>query len=82
MLGLTVKYKNLKRRKYIHLDDIYPHNFGLAPTPYLLLQLSFIFAGSWGFFSAKQFFAMLAFIAELSRSCLQQMNKICEPVIL
>ena len=52
---------------------------------YLLLQLSFIFAGSCGFiffFPQQNSFVMLAFTAELSRSCLQQMNKICESVIL
>lgn len=85
MLGFAVKQESLKSRKYIHLDDIDLHTFELAATPYLLLQLSFIFAGSCGFFfffSQQNSFVMLAFTAELSRSRLQQMNKICEPVIL
>lgn len=54
MLGFTVKQESLKSRKYIHLDDIDLHNFELAATPYLLLQLSFIFAGSCGFFSLSK----------------------------
>lgn len=82
-LQITVRHENLKSRKNIHREDIYSDNFGLPPTPYLLFQLSFIFAGScFFFFSAKNSFVMLAFITELSRSCLQQMNKIRESVIL
>ena len=85
MLGFTVKQESLKSRKYIHLDDIDLHNFELAATP--LFTSSAFFYICWlmwffFFFSQQNSFVMLAFTAELSMSCLQQMNKICESVIL
>jgi len=85
MLGFSVKQESLKSRKYIHLDDIDLHNFELAATP--LFTSSAFFYICWlmccfFFFPQQNSFVMLAFTAELSRSCLQQMNKICEPVIL
>lgn len=53
-LQITVRHENLKSRKNIHREDIYSDNFGLPPTPYLLFQLSFIFAGSCFFFFSQQ----------------------------